>query len=130
MRSLLIIGLIDEIEKPDYPNLYLSKAYCYNCYSQKHEWIDLSGNGTVYSFTVVHQSLVPGFRHDLPFIISIIEPVDAPNVRIMSNIVDCKPEMVYIGMPVEVTYEDRGKEITLPMFRPVGREATNERPAS
>ncbi len=35
----------------------------------------------------------------------------------VSNVVECKPEEVYVGMAVEVFYEDMG-EYTLPKFRP------------
>jgi uncharacterized OB-fold protein len=38
-------------------------------------------------------------------------------VRMMSNIVDCAPEQVRIGLPVEVVFEDVTEEITLPKFR-------------
>ena len=35
----------------------------------------------------------------------------------MTNIVDVNPEEFYIGMPVEVVFEDTTNEITLPKFR-------------
>ncbi len=39
-------------------------------------------------------------------------------VRMLTNIVECKPEDVKIGMPVEVTFEDATLEISIPLFRP------------
>ncbi len=36
----------------------------------------------------------------------------------VSNVVDCRPEEVFIGMSVEVVYEDF-EDYTLPKFRPV-----------
>ena len=36
----------------------------------------------------------------------------------MSNIIDCDPTTVEIGMSVEVTFEDITEEITLPQFKP------------
>jgi uncharacterized OB-fold protein len=38
-------------------------------------------------------------------------------VRMMSNIVDCAPEQVRIGLPVRVVFEDVTEEITLPKFK-------------
>ena len=35
------------------------------------------------------------------------------------NIVGCANEDVYIGMPVEVVFDDMTDEVTLPKFRPV-----------
>ena len=37
----------------------------------------------------------------------------------MTNIVECAPEQVRIGMAVEVVFEDATAEITLPKFRAV-----------
>jgi uncharacterized OB-fold protein len=39
-------------------------------------------------------------------------------VRMLTNIVECKPEDVKIDMPVEVTFEDATPEISIPLFRP------------
>ena len=39
-------------------------------------------------------------------------------VRMLTNIVDCDPETVTIGMPVEVTFEDMAPEISVPLFKP------------
>jgi uncharacterized OB-fold protein len=39
-------------------------------------------------------------------------------VKMLTNLVDCQPEQVRIGMPVEVVYEDVTKDVTLAKFRP------------
>jgi hypothetical protein len=36
----------------------------------------------------------------------------------MTNIVDCDPGSVRIGMAVTVTFDDVTEEVTLPKFRP------------
>jgi hypothetical protein len=38
-------------------------------------------------------------------------------VRMISNVADCPAGEVTIGMPVEVTWEERSPEVTLPVFR-------------
>ena len=40
-------------------------------------------------------------------------------VRLMTNVVECAPDTVRVGMPVEVVFHDVTPEMTLPMFRPV-----------
>lgn len=42
----------------------------------------------------------------------------AEGPRMMTNIVDCDPEAVRIGMAVTVTFDDVTEEVTLPKFRP------------
>jgi uncharacterized OB-fold protein len=39
-------------------------------------------------------------------------------VKMLTNVVDCRPEDVKIGMPVEVVYDDVTPEVTLAKFRP------------
>ena len=40
-------------------------------------------------------------------------------VKMMSNVVDCDPESVTIGMEVEVVFEDATDEVTFAKFKPV-----------
>jgi hypothetical protein len=40
-------------------------------------------------------------------------------VKMMTNIVDCDPKDVHIGMDVEVVFDDVTPEVTLPKFRPI-----------
>lgn len=48
---------------------------------------------------------------------SIIELEE--QVRMTSNVINCKPEELYVGMPVEVIFGDVSEEVALPEFRPV-----------
>jgi uncharacterized OB-fold protein len=89
---------------------------CNTCLSSHLLWQPAAGTGTVYSFTVNHRAPHPGFADRLPFVTAIVEL--AEGVRMMSNIVQCDPEHVTIGMPVTVVFEPVTAEITLPMFRP------------
>lgn len=74
------------------------------------------GRGTIYTFTVTHQNQAPGFRDALPYVLAYVEL--AEGVRLLTNIVDCAPEAVRIGMPVEVVFEDVTPAVTLVKFRP------------
>lgn len=76
----------------------------------------VSGRATVASFTVNHQPWMPTF--DGPYVIALVEIDEQPSVRLMSNIVECDPDDVHIGMAVEVTFE-HSDDVWLPLFRPV-----------
>ena len=43
----------------------------------------------------------------------------------MSNIVNCEqtPEALQLDMPLQVTFEDAGEDIHLPLFAPAGDSA-------
>jgi len=80
------------------------------------EWVRLSGRGRVYSFIIVRRRYHPAFDKDLPYAVAIIETDEG--VRVLSNVIGCKPEDVSIGMPVEVVFEDVSPEFTLSKFKP------------
>lgn len=75
----------------------------------------VSGRGRVFSFTVNHHAWQEGL--EVPFAIVLVELAEDPGVRLVANLVDCAPEQVAIGMPVEVVFERDG-EIHVPLFRP------------
>jgi len=57
------------------------------------------------------------FKDDLPIVLAW---VDLPEgIRMQTNIIDCDPDKVEIGQPVEVVFKKVTDEITLPYFRPV-----------
>ena len=81
-----------------------------------YDWVVASGKGTLYSHTVVHYPQVPSF--DYPLIVGVVELEEG--VRIISNIVNIKPEQIEIGMPLEVCFPDTNSDegIVLHQFQP------------
>jgi hypothetical protein len=80
--------------------------------------VEVTGRGTLFSFTVLRQQFHPGFVDSVPIMIGLTELDDAPGVRILTNIVEAQHDELCIGMPMEVVFESRG-EMALPQFRPV-----------
>jgi uncharacterized protein len=77
----------------------------------------VSGRGTVFTFTVNHQPFNPDIA--LPYVIAIVELEEAAGLRLAANIVDCEPDSVRIGMPVEVRFADEADEAdAAPVFAP------------
>lgn len=91
------------------------RIMCPNCGSWDTEWVKVSGRGKVYSWTITYQPFHPSFAKDIPYASVIVELDEG--VRLMTEIVDAKPEELYVGMPVKVTFQDVTKEISLPKFR-------------
>ena len=96
---------------------YYPRALCPRCLSDHIEWVLSSGRGTVYTYTVTYQNLAAGFRDALPYVLAYVELDEG--ARLLTNIVDCSPEQVRIGLPVEVTFEDVTAAVTLPKFKPL-----------
>jgi uncharacterized OB-fold protein len=88
--------------------------FCPNCRSGAIDWIELSGEATVYSFAVVHG--FPGMP-DLTLVPAVLDLPDAPGARLVSNIVDIVPDVVTIGMRVRVDFSPIADGWLLPIFR-------------
>ena len=95
---------------------------CPKCHSQDTRWIDSSGKGTVYSFIVYHKAFHPAFTGELPYTVALVELDEGP--RMIANIVECNHDEIYCDMAVEVTWNDRTDEFSIPLFRPVGKQET------
>jgi uncharacterized OB-fold protein len=67
----------------------------------------------------VHRPIAAG--QALPYVIAVIALEDAGGVRIISNIVDVKPDELDIGLPVELVWEDMSADLAIPRFRPMER---------
>jgi uncharacterized OB-fold protein len=60
----------------------------------------------------------------VPYVIAIVELEEGP--RMTTNIVQCDPDAVHIGMPVQAAFEDVTDEIALVYFGPAGPARTTE----
>jgi uncharacterized OB-fold protein len=91
---------------------------CPSCSSGSYEWAKISGRGEIYSFIIDHRLMVPGFGE--PYAVVQVVPVEAQSdvVRLTANLRDCALGDIYIGMPVQVLFEERTAEVVLPQFRP------------
>ena len=75
-----------------------------------------SGRATVAAFTINVQPWAPDM--EVPYVLAYVELEDDPRVRLTTRIVDCAPDAVRTGMPVEVTFQ-QAEDIWLPLFRPL-----------
>jgi uncharacterized OB-fold protein len=79
----------------------------------------VSGRGTVFTYTVNYQPFNPSVP--VPYVIAIVELEEQDDLRIATNIVECEPDSVHIGLPVQVRFErqDAGEEcVYMPVFAP------------
>ena len=92
------------------------RALCTNCMSSRTEWVRCAGTGKIYTFTVTKQNQAPGFRESLPYVMAWVELDEG--LKMLTNIVECRPDEVKIGMPVEAVFEDVTPEVTLRQVSP------------
>ena len=93
-----------------------ARAICSECLSLESEWVPVSGRGEIFSFNVMHQVYHPGFAVAVPYAVALVELDDGG--RMLTNVVACPIESLRVGLPVEVTFEQRSADVSLPQFRP------------
>ena len=88
---------------------------CLTCFSAELAWTAASGQATLYSFALMHQVYDPAFADEVPYNIAVVELDEG--VRMTTNVVGCANEELWIGMPLEVTFEQVSDEVAIPKFR-------------
>jgi uncharacterized OB-fold protein len=86
------------------------RAICPFCGSDRTEWRDASGRGTVYSYSVMR-------RLPVPYAIAYVTLEEG--VTMMTNIVDCDLDAIRIGQDVKVVFKPTEGGSPVPMFTPV-----------
>ncbi|MGD8809489.1 MAG: Zn-ribbon domain-containing OB-fold protein [Gammaproteobacteria bacterium] len=98
---------------------FFPRYLCTECGSDKTDWSEVSGRGTVQSFTIVHRAAFPEFQAQTPYVVALIDLEEGP--RMMTNIVGDDALSVEIGDAVMVAFEARGSEgAKVPQFRRAG----------
>jgi len=98
---------------------FYPRSFCPACWSGDTEWIEASGRGRVYTFTVILQNDLPPFRDRLPYVIAVVELDEG--VRMTTNIEGCAPDEVRCQMPVQVAFRAEQRDddtVHLPVFTP------------
>jgi len=92
---------------------FIPQPCCGACLSGTLDWVESSGRGVVYSHTTVYRPQQPSFR--VPYTIVVVELEEGWHM--VSNLLGVAPADIRVGLPVEVFFEKRSQEITLPFFR-------------
>ncbi|WP_328430500.1 bifunctional MaoC family dehydratase N-terminal/OB-fold nucleic acid binding domain-containing protein [Streptomyces sp. NBC_00443] len=100
---------------------------CTGCGTLRHPWlpgcnacggldwdtVEASGEGTVYSYVVMHHPPFPAF--DPPYAVGLIEL--AEGVRVIGNVLGVPYDKVRIGLPVRLEFQEFEEELVLPVWR-------------
>lgn len=98
--------------------VFYPRRHCTNCLSQKLSWHTASGQGTVYTYSIVRQSYHPFFRTLVPYAVAWIDLDEGP--RLLSNVVGIADpgKDIKVGQRVMVEWEVHD-ELAVPLFKPV-----------
>jgi uncharacterized OB-fold protein len=91
---------------------------CQHCHSTTPDfvYVPVSGRGVVRSWTVMHQSFVPGFEQLIPFVLVDVELEEQADLRTIGRLLDGPDAPLAIGAPVTVAFEDLAPGVSVPAF--------------
>ena len=92
-------------------------AVCAYCHSTEWAPSEVSGKAVVAGFTINEHTWMPSFPP--PYVIAIVAIEEDDRVRLTTNIVNCDPADVHVGMKVQVLFE-HDDDVWIPLFEPTG----------
>jgi len=92
--------------------VFIPRRVCPHCLADALQWVQSSGRGKIYSYTIIHRAPDPSFQ--VPYCAAIVELEEGWHM--MTNIVGAEMSAIAVDLPVVVDYLDVG-EMTLPVFK-------------
>jgi uncharacterized OB-fold protein len=94
---------------------------CPHCQSMEIAWQTMSGQGTIWSFCIPHPPLLPAFNDMAPYAVIVVELEDAPDIRLVGNLVDgpegalnsVDPSTIRIGEKVTAVFAPMEEDVSL-----------------
>ena len=88
-------------------NHYYPRTVCPHCFGDRTRWLESTGRGTIYSFTVMR-------RAGPPYALAYVTLDEG--VTMMTNIVGCEPDAIAVGMRVVTRFVATPDGPPVPMF--------------
>jgi uncharacterized OB-fold protein len=90
---------------------------CPACGSEDWSWQPVRGRGAVFSWTITHQALHPGFAGKLPYAVLIVELEE--DVRVVCGARGLDNDDLALDLPVTIEIDRVNEELGLLYARPV-----------
>lgn len=108
----LVIQRCDACNRYSHP----PRRQCGVCGSAEISFKPVSGKGTVYTSTVVHDTRISALVNSSPFVVAFVDLVEQEGLRLTCNLSGATPEQVAPGIPVSVTFLELGNGMSIPDF--------------
>jgi len=96
--------------------VFYPRSRCSNCLSDALVWHEVSGVGSLYTFTIARQPTSPHFASEVPQRLAVVE-LDQ-GVRLTTTLVNVADADIRIGMRVKPYFDPVSDEITLLRYQP------------
>ena len=96
--------------------VFYPRSRCSNCLSDSLDWREVSGNGTLYTFTIARQPTSPHFSTEVPQQLAVVELDEG--VRLTTTLVNVREADIKIGMRLKPYFEPVTDDVTLLRYQP------------
>ena len=96
--------------------LFFPRTHCPTCGSRQLKWHQVSGEGTLYTYTVARVPTLPEFTDEMPQLLAVVELDEG--VHINTTLVGVAPEDIRVGQRVRPVFDERPGSITLLRYAP------------
>lgn len=93
---------------------YWPASRCVAHGDQAMAWVESSGRGTLYTYTVMHHAYTPAMKGKTPYVVGVIALQEGPFFH--SNVIDCPLAELAIGMPLQASMRAHETGLIVPMF--------------
>ena len=97
--------------------LFFPRTHCPTCGTRQLAWHTVSGEGTLYSFTVARVPTLPEFSDEMPQLLAVVE-LDQ-GVHLNTTLVGVKPEDLRVGQRLRPVFDERPGSTTLLRYTPI-----------
>ncbi len=80
------------------------------------QWVESTGRGQLYTYTVMHRVLSPAFKDKTPYVVGVVQLDEGPFFH--SNIVNCEAQQIHVGMRLRYTMIQHQNGLSIPLFQP------------
>ena len=91
---------------------------CADCRSFEVDWVRLPPTASLYTWTVVARTKLPGFEDKVPYAVGVLEYTDA-RIRLVGHL-DAKPDGLRVGDEFAWSVEPSADGSPQPRWRPAG----------
>jgi len=97
---------------------------CPVCDGTSFSWTPVSGDGALFSWTVVRRAFLPAFADKVPFVTGLVALREDPAVRIVAWIVDVEPGALVAERAMRTVFRPLSfstvpdRSVVVPMFTP------------
>jgi len=97
--------------------VFYPRNRCPSCLSDTLAWHDVSGRGTLYTFTIARQPTSPHFASEVPQLLAVVELDEG--VRLTTTLVGIAPTAIKVGMKVKPYFDRVADDVTLLRYQAV-----------